>query len=58
MRYLLYLNFLIIVTTGSITNSEGEVIKEVSIRQRLKQNTFRFNFKIDLFEKNNISFIL
>ena len=41
-------------TTGSITNDEGEVIKDVPISERLAKNTFEFNFEIDLFEKNNI----
>ena len=41
-------------TTGSITNEDGEIIKDVPISERLAKNTFEFDFKIDLFDKNNI----
>ena len=41
-------------TTGSVTNAEGEIIADVPIYKRLAKNTFRFDFEIDLFEKNNI----
>tara|TARA_R110001583_G_scaffold11403_4_gene51626 strand:- start:3923 stop:6361 length:2439 start_codon:yes stop_codon:yes gene_type:complete len=41
-------------TTGSITNEEGEIIKDVPISERLAKNTFEFDFEVDLFEKNNI----
>ena len=41
-------------TTGSITNEEGEIIKDVPISERLAKNTFEFDFNINLFEKNNI----
>ena len=41
-------------TTGSITNSEGEVIKDVPISERLDKNTFKFTFNLNLYEKNNV----
>jgi len=41
-------------TVGAITNSEGEIIKDVPISERLARNTFKFTFKVNKFNKNNI----
>ena len=41
-------------TAGSITNAEGEIIKDVPISKRIAKHSFEHEFEIDLFEKNNI----